>query len=168
MKKIDQIAYDLDMWYEPNPKVVIAIAKVLQKLPQKVYDYVIEKIHFEFMSRSGEAIPVSIIRREKKYIVVIKSLDPYVIAHEIAHSYLGHGKRYHKDTQFDNVQTELEAEFLATKWNFKPRRNKFQVPSTTERTFTRKGKIVIERLPKDKMERLTERSLERKLKRKVP
>jgi len=93
MKKIDQIAHDLDMWYEPKPEVVMAIAKVLQKLPQEIYDYAIEKIYFKFLSSSGEAIPISIVSKEKKYIVLLKCLDSYVIAHEIAHSFLGHGEK---------------------------------------------------------------------------
>jgi Zn-dependent peptidase ImmA (M78 family) len=128
MKKIEQIAYDLNMWHEPNDKVTIAIAKVLQKLPQEVYDYAIERIFFEFVPVSGMAIRLSAIRREKKYMVVIKNRDPYVIAHEIAHSHLGHGNRQGANSVRMYDKDEMEAQFLAEKWGFMPKQWSYQIP----------------------------------------
>jgi len=119
MKTDDEVWYDLTE-YDMQDILRFALCRVLKKLPEEVYDYVIENIYF--VDGSSKMIPLSEVKRcRKKQIVIIEPKDlkdDFTIAHEIAHTFLKH-------KPFTTKNIEIEADKLAEKWGFRmPRKRR--------------------------------------------
>jgi Zn-dependent peptidase ImmA (M78 family) len=118
MKTDDEVWYDLTE-YDMTDNLRFALLRVLKKIPEEVYDYVIENVYFtEGFSRM---IPLNELKKiRKKQIVIIEPKDlkdEFTIAHEIAHAFLKH-KLF---TTTKNIEMEMEADKLAEEWGFKKR-----------------------------------------------
>ena len=113
MKTNDQVWYDLTE-YDMEDNLRFALCRVLKKIPEEVYDYVIENIYF--IEGSSQMIPLNEVKKyRKKQIVIIEPKDlkdEFTIAHEIAHAFLKH-------KPFTTKNIEMEADKLAEKWGFK-------------------------------------------------
>lgn len=134
-KTLEEILYDLDL-STGDPTFEYTIAKVCQKLPDKVCEWVKENCYF-LLAQDSMMIPLDeencikdgskniLVRGEKLILILPKhKRSQSTIAHEIAHGYLKHGNNanfaHPRKSKKDAVWMEREANRLIIKWGFKP------------------------------------------------
>jgi Zn-dependent peptidase ImmA (M78 family) len=115
MKTYDEIHYDLNGLCDFNEcsEIYQRILKVLQKIPENVYDFVIEAVYFS--DPITQVIRIKDMSKFKKqYIAIInKKASEFTIAHEIAHAWLGHKMFSEK-----SIEQEKQANEQARAWGF--------------------------------------------------
>jgi hypothetical protein len=115
-RKLEEVHYDLGGVHglKENSKLYTRLLETLQRLPEDVYSFAVEKILF--VKSASQAIPVSQLKSlNMEYVVVLAAnASHFTIAHEIAHAVLKH--RAFWDAE---AQQEDEADKLAESWGFK-------------------------------------------------
>jgi hypothetical protein len=87
------------------------LLSTLARLPQDVYWFTVENVSFH----AGQSQTLEVKELTKPCMIILKRTDSEsLIAHEIAHAYLGHAK---KNSGTQNI--EAEAEQLRKTWGFK-------------------------------------------------
>jgi hypothetical protein len=120
-RTIEEVDYDVDvvLFSKDRSGLYGRLLEVLAVLPEEVYDQVIYKVFFT--GGGSGVVPLSQMRKlRREYVVILYcSAGKHMIAHELAHVYLGHGKRgtYPYTLDVDMVERqEREAERLAKQW----------------------------------------------------
>jgi hypothetical protein len=89
----------------------VRLVNTLVRLPEEVYRFTLENISFH----AGQSQTLEVKELTKSCMIILKRTDSKsLIAHEIAHAYLGHAK-----TRSRTKNIETEAEELRKKWGFK-------------------------------------------------
>jgi hypothetical protein len=89
----------------------VRLVNTLVRLPEEVYRFTLENISFH----AGQSQTLEVKELTKSCMIILKRTDSEsLIAHEIAHAYLGHAKT---KGRIKNIETE--AEELRKKWGFK-------------------------------------------------
>ena len=87
------------------------LVNTLARLPEEVYRFTLENVSFH----AGQSQTLEVKELVKPCMIILKRTDSEsLIAHEIAHAYLGHAKTKNR---IKNI--ELDAEALRKKWGFK-------------------------------------------------
>jgi len=87
------------------------LVNTLTRLPEEVYRFTLENISFH----AGQSQTLEVKELTKSCMIILKRTDSEsLIAHEIAHAYLGHAR---SKSRTENI--EIEAEELRKKWGFK-------------------------------------------------
>ena len=103
---IDEFIRRAQRW-NPLRKIVNTFAR----LPEEVYRFTLANISFH----AGQSQTLEVKELTKSCMIILKRSDSEsVIAHEIAHAYLGHAK-----TKSRTKNIEEEAEELRKNWGFK-------------------------------------------------
>lgn len=124
---LKQIAYDL-VFFGEDVETQLGIVKVLSKLPDNVVQFALDRCSFTSVGKvtAGMVLPgkVGIHPSEKRsrncWLIILDERstdDESVIAHEIAHAWLGHDR-----TSADDQETwEIDAANLTKEWGFEGR-----------------------------------------------
>ena len=89
----------------------IRLVNTLVRLPEEVYQFTVDNISFH----AGQSQTLEVKELTKQCMIILKRTDSEsLIAHEIAHAYLGHAK-----TLGRSKNIEVEAEELRKGWGFK-------------------------------------------------
>jgi hypothetical protein len=89
----------------------VRLVNTLVRLPEEAYRFTLENISFH----AGQSQTLEVKELTKPCMIILKRTDSEsLIAHEIAHAYLGHAK-----TNGITKNIETEAEELRRKWGFK-------------------------------------------------
>ncbi len=89
------------------------LVNTLARLPDEVYVFTLESISFH----AGQSQTLEVKELKKPCMIILKRTDSEsLIAHEIAHAYLGHTTA---ESVAENI--EVEAEALRKKWGFRKR-----------------------------------------------
>ena len=87
------------------------LLNTLARLPEEVYRFTLENVSFH----AGQSQMLEVKELTKSCMIILKRTDSEsLIAHEIAHAYLGHAK-----TKSRTKNIEGEAEELRMQWGFK-------------------------------------------------
>jgi hypothetical protein len=87
------------------------LVNTLARLPEEVYRFTLENVSFH----AGQSQMLEVKELTKSCMIILKRTDSEsLIAHEIAHAYLGHAKNRHRTKNI-----EVEAEELRKNWGFK-------------------------------------------------
>jgi hypothetical protein len=87
------------------------LVNTLARLPEDVYRFTLENVSFH----AGQSQTLEVKELTKSCMIILKRTDSEsVIAHEIAHAYLGHAK-----TKGRTKNIEVDAEELRKNWGFK-------------------------------------------------
>jgi len=87
------------------------LLNTLARLPEEVYRFTLENVSFH----AGQSQTLEVKDLTKSCMIILKRTDSEsLIAHEIAHAYLGHAK-----TKSKTKNIESEAEELRKIWGFK-------------------------------------------------
>ena len=87
------------------------LLNTLARLPEEVYRFTLENVSFH----AGQSQTLEVKELTKSCMIILKRTDSEsLIAHEIAHAYLGHAK-----TKSKTKNIEAEAEELRKNWGFK-------------------------------------------------
>ena len=87
------------------------LVNTLARLPEEVYRFTLENVSFH----AGQSQTLEVKELTKPCMIILKRTDSEsLIAHEIAHAYLGHAK-----TKSRPKNIEAEAEALRKNWGFK-------------------------------------------------
>jgi hypothetical protein len=87
------------------------LVNTLARLPEEVYRFTLENVSFH----AGQSQTLEVKELTKSCMIILKRTDSEsLIAHEIAHAYLGHAK-----TKSRTKNIETEAEELRKNWGFK-------------------------------------------------
>jgi hypothetical protein len=87
------------------------LVNTLARLPEEVYRFTLENVSFH----AGQSQMLEVKELTKSCMIILKRTDSEsLIAHEIAHAYLGHAKTKNR---IRNI--EAEAEELRKNWGFK-------------------------------------------------
>lgn len=106
---IDEMILHGERW----DKLHLSLNKVLTRLPDDVYDFVANNVSFH----AGHNQVIFVKELPKQYAIILeRSTTQSQVAHEIAHTFLGHNRE--NSTKKD---IEREAESLLKKWGFKGR-----------------------------------------------
>ena len=109
-KSFEQISRKLDL--KLSPDLTMKIINTVKKLPDDVYEYVVENVQFE--KAMDCCLPLPEIR--KNFLVLVKEdASEASIAHEIAHAYLKH-PAYTNISVEQAEKFEKEAKALSGKW----------------------------------------------------
>lgn len=104
---IDEFIRRAQRW---NP-LYTRLVKTLARLPEEVYQFTLENVSFH----AGQSQTLEVKELTKSCMIILKRTDSEsLIAHEIAHAYLGHAK-----TKSRTKNIEAEAEELRKNWGFK-------------------------------------------------
>ena len=104
---IDEFIRRAQRW---NP-LYVRLLNTLARLPEEVYRFTLENISFH----AGQSQTLRVKELTKSCRIILKRTDSQsLIAHEIAHAYLGHTK-----TKSNIKNIEAEAEELRKNWGFK-------------------------------------------------
>jgi hypothetical protein len=104
---IDEFIRHAQRW---NP-LYARLLNTLARLPEEVYRFTLENVSFH----AGQSQMLEVKELTKSCMIILKRTDSEsLIAHEIAHAYLGHAK-----TKSRTKNIEAEAEELRMKWGFK-------------------------------------------------
>lgn len=104
---IDEFIRRAQRW---NP-LYARLVNTLARLPEEVYRFTLEHTSFH----AGQSQTLEVKELTKSCMIILKRTDSEsLIAHEIAHAYLGHAK-----TKSRTKNIEAEAEELRKKWGFK-------------------------------------------------
>lgn len=108
-RDMERVYYDLDLNETPL-KLTNRIVEAVARLPENVYDFIVERIQFE--SATNQMI-LSISVKKPYLIFLLYNACTFTILHEIAHVFLGHKR----DTAYsENPNQENDADKLARKW----------------------------------------------------
>jgi len=103
---IDEFIRHAQRW---NP-LYARLLNTLARLPEEVYRFTLENVSFH----AGQSQMLEVKELTKSCMIILKRTDSEsLIAHEIAHAYLGHAKTKSR------TNIEAEAEELRMKWGFK-------------------------------------------------
>ena len=87
------------------------LLNTLARLPEEVYRFTLENVSFH----AGQSQTLEVKELTKSCMIILKRTDSEsLIAHEIAHAYLGHA-----ETKGRTKNIEAEAEELRKNWGFK-------------------------------------------------
>jgi hypothetical protein len=87
------------------------LVNTLARLPDEIYRFTLKNISFH----AGQSQTLEVKELTKSCMIILKRTDSEsLIAHEIAHAYLGHAR-----TKSRNKNIETEAEALRKNWGFK-------------------------------------------------
>ena len=87
------------------------LVNTLARLPEEVYRFTLENVSFH----AGQSQTLEVKELTKSCMIILKRTDSEsLIAHEIAHAYLGHAK-----TKSKTKNIEADAEELRKNWGFK-------------------------------------------------
>jgi hypothetical protein len=87
------------------------LVNTLARLPEEAYRFVLENVSFH----AGQSQTLEVKELSKSCMIILKRTDSEsLIAHEIAHAYLGHAK-----TKIRTKNIEVDAEALRKNWGFK-------------------------------------------------
>ena len=87
------------------------LLNTLARIPEEVYLFTLENVSFH----AGQSQTLEVKELTKSCMIILKRTDSEsLIAHEIAHAYLGHAK-----TRSRTKNIEVEAEELRKNWGFK-------------------------------------------------
>ena len=104
---IDEFIRRAQRW---NP-LYARLVNTLARLPEEVYRFTLENVSFH----AGQSQTLEVKELTKCCMIILKRTDSEsLIAHEIAHAYLGHAK-----TKSRTKNIEAEAEELRKNWGFK-------------------------------------------------
>jgi hypothetical protein len=104
---IDEFIRHAQRWNSLYARLV----NTLTRLPEEVYRFTLENVSFH----AGQSQTLEVKELTKSCMIILKRTDSEsLIAHEIAHAYLGHAK-----TKSRTKNIEIEAEELRKKWGFK-------------------------------------------------
>ena len=104
---IDEFIRSAQRW---NP-LYARLVNTLARLPEEVYRFTLENVSFH----AGQSQTLEVKELTKSCMIILKRTDSEsLIAHEIAHTYLGHAK-----TKSRTKNIEAEAEELRKNWGFK-------------------------------------------------
>ncbi len=105
--EIDEFIRCAQRW---NP-LYARLVNTLARLPEEVYRFTLENVSFH----AGQSQTLEVKELTKSCMIILKRTDSEsLIAHEIAHAYLGHAK-----TKSRTKNIEAEAEELRKNWGFK-------------------------------------------------
>ena len=101
-------------WVDSTKKLLI---KIMTKLPKEVLEHIINNnVEFrEIGEGCGMAIKNDLV---SSHIVLSDTVSIDIVAHEIAHSFLGHKEVLNKTIK-QNWMEDKEADDLTEKWGFK-------------------------------------------------
>jgi len=109
-KSFEQISRKLDL--KLAPELAMKIINTVKKLPDDVYEYVVENVQFE--KAMDCCLPLPEIK--KNFLVLVQEdASEASIAHEIAHAYLKH-PAYTNISVEQAEKFEKEAKALSSKW----------------------------------------------------
>jgi hypothetical protein len=104
---IDEFIRRAQRW---NP-LYVRLVNTLARLPEGAYRFTLENISFH----AGQSQALQVKELTKPCMIILKRTDSEsLIAHEIAHAYLGHTR-----TKSNTKNIEAEAEELRKNWGFK-------------------------------------------------
>jgi len=104
---IDEFIRRAQRWNPLHARIVNTLAR----LPEEVYRFTLENVSFH----AGQSQTLEVKELTKSCMIILKRTDSEsLIAHEIAHAYLGHAKM-----KSGTKNIEAEAEELRKNWGFK-------------------------------------------------
>jgi hypothetical protein len=119
LNSMDGIYYALDGHLFASHDMETLILKTLQRLPKEVQEFVYENCSFkEIEPDSGHAFSMKKNRRLTWLILLGSQADESLIAHEIAHAWLGHHHALRYEIAGNCIPQEIAAWTAVKEWGW--------------------------------------------------